>query len=74
MRIGSRKGMLSYARLEEWVPGYHLLRAIRTLVDAALVDLSPAVEALYARVGRWFFVLTATAYNLIRIPKLLAAG
>ena len=22
----------------------------------------------------WFFVLTAAAYNLIRIPKLLAAG
>jgi hypothetical protein len=21
----------------------------------------------------WFFVLTATAYNLIRIPKILAA-
>jgi len=22
---------------------------------------------------QWFFVLTATAYNLVRIPKLLAA-
>jgi hypothetical protein len=22
----------------------------------------------------WFFVLTATAYNLVRIPKLLATG
>ena len=24
-------------------------------------------------VVEWFFVLTATAYNLIRIPKILAA-
>jgi hypothetical protein len=23
--------------------------------------------------GRWFFVLTATAYNLVRIPKILSA-
>jgi len=26
-----------------------------------------------ARVG-WFFTFTATAYNLVRLPKLLAAG
>ena len=45
------EGMFSYVRLEERVPADHPLRAIRTLVDAALTDLSPAFEALYARVG-----------------------
>lgn len=46
------EGMFSYLRLEELVPGDHPLRPIRALVDAALSDLSPAFEALYARVGR----------------------
>jgi transposase len=45
-------GMFSYVRLEERVPRDHPLRAIRALVDAALVELSPAFAALYARVGR----------------------
>ena len=45
-------GMFSYVRLEERVPRDHPLRAIRALVDAVLADLSPAFEALYARVGR----------------------
>ena len=54
MRGEDRKseGMFSYVRLEERVPANHPLRAIRTLVDAVLTDLSPAFEALYARVGR----------------------
>lgn len=26
------------------------------------------------RLVEWFFILTAAAYNLIRIPRLLAAG
>ena len=45
-------GMFSYVRLEERVPRDHPLRAIRTLVDAVLAELSPSFEALYARVGR----------------------
>ena len=54
MRGEDRKseGMFSYVRLEERVPADHPLRAIRTLVDAVLADLSPAFEELYARVGR----------------------
>lgn len=46
------EGMFSYLRLEERVPRDHPLRAIRVLVDAALAELSPAFEALYAHVGR----------------------
>ena len=46
------EGMFSYVRLEERVPRDHPLRAIRALVDATLAELSPAFEALYARVGR----------------------
>ncbi len=46
------EGMFSCLRLEERVPPDHPLRAIRALVEAALVELSPAFEALYARVGR----------------------
>jgi transposase len=46
------EGMFSYVRLEERVPADHPLRAIRRLVDAVLIELSPAFETLYARVGR----------------------
>ena len=49
---GKSEGMFSYVRLEERVPSDHPLRPIRALIDAALADLSPAFEALYARVGR----------------------
>lgn len=54
MRGEDRKaeGLFSYMRLEERVPRDHPLRPIRALVDAALIELSPTFEALYARVGR----------------------
>jgi hypothetical protein len=81
---GKSAGMFSYVRLEERVPRDHPLRAIRVLFDAALAELSPAFAEPYARDAQtrhrgrplveWFFVLTAAASNLIRIPKLLAAG
>src|SRR5450759_1482936 len=38
--------------LEDRVPGDHPLRAIRTMVDAALAEMSPELEALYASGGR----------------------
>jgi transposase len=38
--------------LEEVVPDDHPLRAIRTMVDAALEQMSPEIEALYACGGR----------------------
>ncbi len=44
--------MFSYVRLEERVPEDHPLRPIRSLVNAALDDLSPTFDALYAREGR----------------------
>jgi transposase len=48
-----RSGSLfSYVDLEARVPKDHPLRAIRRIVDAALVDLAPAFAALYAPVGR----------------------
>jgi len=44
--------MYSYLSPEARVPQDHPLRAIRTLVDQVLAELSPRFEGLYARVGR----------------------
>jgi transposase len=54
MRGGERKSeaLFSYVDLEGRVPSTHPLRAIRGIVDAALVDLSPVFAGLYARLGR----------------------
>ena len=46
------EGIFSYVRLEERVPSDHPLRAIQSLVNAALAGLSPEFAALYARLGR----------------------
>ncbi len=46
------EGLFSYIRLEERVPADHPLRAIRGLVDDALVALSRRFEALYSETGR----------------------
>ena len=48
-----RSGSLfSYVDLEQRVPQDHPLRAIRTIVDAALSELSGAFTAMYAPLGR----------------------
>ena len=52
MTIDRLRGLFSYVRLEERVPAKHPLRAIRVLVDAALTELSPTFDQLYARDGR----------------------
>jgi transposase len=44
--------MFSYISPEARVPRDHPLRAIRTLVDEVLAELSPRFETLYAQVGR----------------------
>lgn len=44
--------MFSYISAEKRVPKDHPLRAIRTMVDVVLKDLSPLFEGLYAKVGR----------------------
>jgi transposase len=46
------EGFFSYVRLEARIPPDHPLRAIRDLADAALRELSPAFNRLYARDGR----------------------
>jgi transposase len=46
------EGFFSYVRLETRIPADHPLRAIRKLVDAALLDLSRAFNKLYSRDGR----------------------
>ena len=48
----SADDLFSYVRLEERVPADHPLRAIRIVADAALQELSPAFDELYARDGR----------------------
>jgi transposase len=44
--------LFSYVNLEERVPARHPLRKIRTVVDAALIDLDADFAALYAVDGR----------------------
>jgi transposase len=44
--------MFSYVSLEQRVPENHPLRPLRAMVDQALVELSPAFEGLFSRVGR----------------------
>jgi transposase len=44
--------MFSYVSAEQRVPRDHPLRAIRTLVDDVLRDMSREFDGLYARVGR----------------------
>ena len=44
--------MFSYISAEKRVPKDHPLRAIRTMVDVVLKDMSPLFESLYAKTGR----------------------
>jgi transposase len=44
--------MFSYVSIETRVPQDHPLRAMRTLVDACLQEMSPRFALLYARTGR----------------------
>src|SRR5262245_23650409 len=44
--------MFSYISAEKRVPKDHPLRAIRTMVDVVLKDLSPLFATLYANRGR----------------------
>src|SRR5499427_8106515 len=47
-----QSGMFSYISAERRVPKDHPLRAIRTMADAALKQLSKGFDALYASCGR----------------------
>src|ERR1700750_2678249 len=46
------EGFFSYVRLETRLSAEHPLRPIRELVDRALLELSPALDRVYAREGR----------------------
>jgi transposase len=45
-------GMFSYVTLEQRVPEDHPLRAVRSLVDQVLDEMSASFAALYSKVGR----------------------
>jgi transposase len=44
--------MFSYVSAERRIPADHPLRGIRQMVDAALKEMSPRFDGLYAKVGR----------------------
>jgi transposase len=44
--------MFSYRSLDDRIPSDHPLRVMRTVVDAALEEMGPVFEGLYARTGR----------------------
>src|SRR3989475_12377672 len=54
MRGGDQQpeAMFSYVSMEDRIPQDHPLRAMRTLVDAALREMSPRFALMYARTGR----------------------
>ena len=60
-------------------PGYAVSQRIRKRIEESFAwikevgGLAQTHHRGLARVG-WMFTLTAAAYNLIRLPKLLAAG
>ena len=45
-------GMFSYVSMEARIPADHPLRAMRDLMDAALLELSPRFAMMYATTGR----------------------
>ena len=47
-----QSSMFSYISAEQRVPKDHPLRAIRVMADAALKELGPCFDAIYARSGR----------------------
>jgi transposase len=47
-----QSGMFSYISAERRVPEDHPLRAIRAMVDAALRNMGPQFDAMYAKLGR----------------------
>jgi transposase len=47
-----QSGFVCMTTLEDVVPDDHPLCAIRAMVDKTLVQMSPALEALYASRGR----------------------
>ena len=60
--------LFSYGSLEERVPSDHPLRPIRTMVDAALKDMSPRFDAIYGEDGRrsiWSAFLRALLLQLL---------
>jgi len=44
--------MLGVIDPEELIPGNHPIRRIKPLAEAALRDLEPTFEAMYAQIGR----------------------
>ena len=49
---GMQESLFMFAKLEDFVPGDHPLRAIRTLVNDGLVGLSELFNEIYAEHGR----------------------
>lgn len=47
-----QSSMFSYISAEQRVPKDHPLRAIRVMADAALAQLGPCFDTIYARSGR----------------------
>ncbi len=51
-RPNAQRTMLAIVDLEARVPRDHPLRRIKAVADAALAELSPTFDRMYAKVGR----------------------
>ena len=49
---GMQEALFTVAKLDDFVPGDHPLRSVRTLVDKALGRLSGLFNTMYADTGR----------------------
>jgi transposase len=50
--VDPQGGLFTYFSVEERIPAEHPLRRVKTQADAVLGSMSPALDAMYAEVGR----------------------
>ena len=67
-RPNAQRTMLAIVDLEERIPKDHPLRTIKAVADAALAELSPTFDHMYAKVGR----ASVPPERLLKVSLLIA--